>query len=218
MAKIIIITNVTRLSDLEILQRSKVMIGGMDTHKDELSNIPVSSEELQKKIDFVEENQHRAQTLRAEANELEQKTKQELFDIRISLKANISYVEKIVNETQNKSLVPALGLKTREKNNSVPPNSGVPQAVSLQEIPHTRGTLKLKFKSVKGAKSYGIVWAYGNTSPESFSKQTVKIITSSRNAILSGLESGKTIWVRIKSYCVNNIESDWSDVASRIVP
>lgn len=218
MPKITIINSVTRLSNLETLKLAKLIANGIDKHTDELPKIPTGSEELRNKVRFVEENFTQAKILRAKASELEQKAQKELFAIKISLKANTSYVEKVVNDTQNTSLIPALGLKTREKSGHSVPNGGVPQAVSLQEIPYTSATLKIKFKPVKGAMSYGVVWAYGATSPDTFSKQPMKIIGSSRKAILSELESGKMIWVRIKSYGSNNTESDWSDIASRIVP
>lgn len=218
MPKITIISSITRLSNLETLKLAKLMANGINKHADELPKIPTGSEELQDKVRFVEENMIQAKILRAKASELEQKAQKELIAIKISLKANTSYVEKVVNDTQNNSLVPALGLKMREKSGHSVPNGGVPQAVSLQEIPYTSGTLKIKFKAVKGAIIYGVVWAYGATYPDAFPKQPMKIFRSSRKAILSELESGKMIWVRIKSYGSNNTESDWSDIASRIVP
>jgi hypothetical protein len=149
---------------------------------------------------------------------LDQKGKDAMERLKTDMKAVAAYVEQ-VNKTQDVSIVPKLALKTRDKSSTTNALSSiVPQSVSLREVPYTRETLELKFKSVKDAKGYGIIWAYGNNSPDSWSKQAMKVVTSARNVVLTGLESGKTIWVRVKSYNANNVESDWSDVVSRVVP
>ncbi len=219
MAKIVVVTDIDKRSEIELLDRAQVMADGIDSNAGELPKIPTTAEILRNRVAFISSNRSRASTLRAEANELEQKVKDELLRLKTDIKANAGYVEQIVNTTQDTSLVRKLGLKLREKSSGASTGGTlVPQSVSLHEIPHTRQALELKFKPLKGAKSYGIIWAYGNTLPDSLPKQAMRIITSPRNIILNELESGKIVWVRIKSYHANNVESDWSDVVSRVVP
>lgn len=113
-----------------------------------------------------------------------------------------------------------MSLKIRNKNTDSSINTAtiVPQTVRLHEFLYMRQALELRFKGVSGAKIYGIIWAYGNTSPDDFPKQAMKIVTNHRNIVLNELEAGKMIWVRIKSYNASNVERDWSAVVSRIVP
>lgn len=219
MAKIIVTTDIATLSNTELLERARVMADGIESNATVLPQIPANATVLRSRIDSISDYQARANSMRAGASELEQKAKDEVVKLKTDIKANAAYVEQVVNKTQDVSVVPKLALKTRDKSSTTSVLSSiVPQSVSLREVPYTRETLELKFKSVKDAKGYGIIWAYGNNSPDSWSKQAMKVVTSARNVVLTGLESGKTIWVRVKSYNANNVESDWSDVVSRVVP
>ena len=220
MAKIIVTTDIATLSNTELLERARVMVDGIESNATVLPQIPANATVLRSRIDSSSDYQARANSMRAGASELEQKAKDEVVKLKTDIKANAAYVEQVVNKTQDVSVVPKLALKTRDKNSNhtASVTTIVPQSVSLHEVPYTRQALELKFKRVKGAKSYGIIWAYGNTSPDGFPKQAMKVVTKPNDIILNELESGKMIWVRVKSYNANNVESDWSDVVSRIVP
>lgn len=219
MTKIIVTTDITQISDENLLKRARVMADGIESEIALLPQIPTNHAILRGRVTNIDNLSSQADTLRAKVNELEQKVKDEIISLKTDMKANAAYVEQIVNKTKDVSLVSKLALKIRERSNtSINLNTIVPQSVSLHEVPYTRQALELKFKRVESAKSYGISWAYGNTSPDGFPKQVMKVVTNPRNIILNELESGKMIWVRVKSYNANNIESDWSDVVSRIVP
>lgn len=217
MSKVVIV--IENRSESEIEEHALVMADGIESNAAELPKVPATPESLREKVEIINSCRARGNKLRAEAGELEQKSKNELERLKTDMKAVAAYVEQIVNTTQDTSLVPKLGLKKRERGSTTNALSSiVPQAVSLREVPYAHESLELKFKSVKGAKGYGIIWAYGNTSPDSWSKQAMKVVTNARGNVLTGLEAGKRIWVRVKSYNANNVESDWSDVVSRIVP
>ena len=219
MSKFIVVTDLDKRSEPEILERAQLMATGIESNADALPKVPATPESLRENVAIVNDCRISAGELRAKASELEQKGKDAMERLKTDMKAVAAYVEQVVNKTQDVSIVPKLALKTRDKSSTTNALSSiVPQSVSLREVPYTRETLELKFKSVKDAKGYGIIWAYGNNSPDSWSKQAMKVVTSARNVVLTGLESGKTIWVRVKSYNANNVESDWSDVVSRVVP
>ena len=220
MSKFIVVTDLDKRSEPEILERAQLMATGIESNADALPKVPATPESLRENVAIVNDCRISAGELRAKASELEQKGKDAMERLKTDMKAVAAYVEQVVNKTQDVSIVPKLALKTRDKNSNHPASvtTIVPQSVSLHEVPYTRQALELKFKRVKGAKSYGIIWAYGNTSPDGFPKQAMKVVTKPNDIILNELESGKMIWVRVKSYNANNVESDWSDVVSRIVP
>lgn len=219
MSKFVVVSDLEKRSEPEILERAEIMADGIESNADALPKIPATPESLREKVNAINNWRKQSNKLRAEAGELEQKAKAEMEKLKTDMKAVAAYAEQTVNKTQDVSLLPKLGLKKREKSSTTSVLSSiVPQSVSLHEVPYARETLELKFKTVSGAKGYGIIWAYGNNSPDSWSKQAMKVVTSARNVVLTGLESGKTIWVRVKSYNANNVESDWSDVVSRVVP
>ena len=84
-------------------------------------------------------------------------------------------------------------------------------------LTESNGTAKLEasVKSmVKVAKSYIFQINYDISNDKGW--QQILISTRSKNTLL-GLESGKRVWVRVAAVGTAG-QSDWSDVASRIVP
>ena len=91
---------------------------------------------------------------------------------------------------------------------------GVPKSVSLEEVPQTTGVLAVRFKPVADAKGFSVRYC---TDPAQADWQGPQFFTTSVGMKLRA-ESGKRIYVQVKAFGPKNLESDWSDIASRIVP
>ena len=217
MTKVSISMGISKATEAELVERSATMVNGLTAQSADLPTPPVLAATMAALATTILNNRKTINSLYAQVRDLEQQNRDGLEQLKASYKVNAAYVEQVINATQKNNLAAALGLKLREKRTAV--NSiGVPQSVVLHEIPYTHQKLSLVFKAVKGAKSYGAVWSIGAMPPEQWPEQAMKIFTSSKNIVIEGLESGQTIWLRVKAYGMRNSESDWSDVVTRIVP
>ncbi|MBK9459789.1 MAG: hypothetical protein KA783_02710 [Chitinophagales bacterium] len=216
MKKKLVVFDVSNISEADLLRRSNSLADSLDKHAAELPNVEPTATELRAKASILSSKRVQVENLKAQIAELDQQIEIETDQLKDDIKSIGSYTESVVNKTNNWSLVQALGFRFKE---SASTNSelGVPLNLHFGEIEHTSGKLKVLFKPVDNANSYGIVFAYGDTPPTEWSQQAIKVLASSRKNYLS-FDSGKRVWARVKAYGPNNTESDWSDVATRIVP
>lgn len=216
MENIILVSDVSNLTDADLIRKAETIATALETHTVQLPNPDPSVADLRAQAQDYKVKLDKIANLATEYAELKKQAKSSKVLLNSHLKRISSYVEAVANKTQNPSLVEAIGFKQREKG-STTKELNVPINVSLSEVKNTSGMLKLTFKAVSKARSYGIIWAYGATSPAEWANEPMKILTSSRNNKLP-FEKGQRVWVRVKAYGPNDIETDWSDVVSRLVP
>lgn len=216
MEKILVFLNLVGLSLLELVLKATGIAKSMDDNASLLPNVTPTSTELRSKAQAVNELLERERTLKNELAGIQQQLKMEKTNLQNMLKNVGNYVEGIANQRRDPSLIEKMGFDLRQQGSSTT-DLGVPLHLRLLEIPNTSGALQIVFDPVANARSYGLIWFYGNVPPTVWQGSPMRIIASSRNNKLK-FERGQTVWVRVKAYGPNNTESDWSDVAMRIVP
>jgi hypothetical protein len=217
MEKFLISLNLISLNASELVIKAGKIATGMETNSAKLPNIYPTSAEIRTEAQAMSLLLEREANLLTELSGLRQQLKMKSSAVSSMLKSVGSQVESLSNSTHDPSLIEGVGFDLRDPRKAITHELSTPINVRLTEIPQTSGALHLLFKAVQHARSYGIIWAYGNTSPEAWHDMPMKIVASSRSNKLK-LDAGKTVWVRVKAYGPNNTESDWSDVAMRIVP
>ena len=216
MENIILVSDVSSLSDVDLVRKAETIATALESHTAELPNPAPSVVDLRAKAQSHKAKLDKKASLETELAELVKQIKTSEIALRSDIRGIGGYVESVANKTQTPSLVEAIGFKQRQKAITTKELS-VPINVSLGEVKNTSGILKLGFKAVSKARSYGIIWAYGATSPVEWASEPMKIVTSSKDNKLP-FEKGQRVWVRVKAYGTNNLETDWSDVVSRLVP
>lgn len=216
MEKFLVFLNLTGLPLLELALRALGIAKSMDDNASSLPNITPTSAELRSKAQTLNELLERQTVLKNELGGIEQQLKMERVLLQNMLKNVGNYVEGAANQKQDPSLIEKMGFGIRQQGSSTT-GLGVPLHLRLLEIPNTSGALQIVFDPVTSARSYGLIWYYGDVPPTAWPETPMRIIASSRGNKLK-FERGKTVWVRVKAYGPNNTESDWSDVAMRIVP
>ena len=216
MENIILVSDVSSLSDVDLVRKVETIATALEAHTAELPNPAPSVVDLRANAQSYKAKLDKIASLETELAELVKQVKTGEMALKNDIRSIGGYVESVANKTQNPSLVEAIGFKQREKGSSTK-ELNVPINVSLSEVKNTSGILKLGFKAVSKARSYGIIWAYGATSPAEWASEPMKIVTSSKDNKLP-FEKGQRVWVRVKAYGPNNLETDWSDVVSRLVP
>ena len=132
------------------------------------------------------------------------------------LQTEASHVQDIVRNANDGSLANNAGFELQGPASNTPDILDIPTKVRLREYKSSSGILQVLFDVVPHAKFYHIYFTYDISDPDSWNKTPI-VATSSRNVILA-LAKGKTVWVRIKAYGTGNAQSDYSDIATRIVP
>ncbi len=134
-------------------------------------------------------------------------------ELKQALETNLAYVEKTAKAANDPTIilnggydVPSEPVKTTV--------IGVPQNVELAEDAHTTGVLLVRLKAVTAAKAYIVRYCTDLAQADWSVPQN---FTSSVNMRLKA-DAGKRIFVQVKALGPKNMESDWSDIASRIVP
>lgn len=219
MAKQSINIDIARSTESELCDRSLTMAKGIETNASKLPNIPIPPSKLRERVAKIIETRSEINEVKAKLAQLEEQNRMESEQLKSDFKSNAVHVEHTINTTSDTSLAGAVGLKFRDKpsrGNAIE-DTGVPTNVRLSEKKNTSGVLLLDFNKVSNVRSYGIIWGYGSTQPSEWPSVPMKIVTTSQNVELP-LESGKRVWVAVKSYRSRGIESGWSDVVSRIVP
>ncbi|MBL7787748.1 MAG: hypothetical protein JNM36_17705 [Chitinophagales bacterium] len=216
MEKILVLLNLAGLSFSDLVLKAQNVAKKIDENANDLPNVTPTSAELRAESQAINALLEREQTLKSDLGGVQQELKMRKSVLQNMLKSAGTYVESVANQKRNPSLVEKVGFAIRQQGTTTN-DLDVPLHLRLLEIPNTSGALQIVFDPVSNARNYGLIWYYGEVSPAEWSDVPMKIIASSRNNKLK-LERGKTVWVRVKAYGPNDTESDWSDVASRIVP
>lgn len=216
MFKIIVVSDLSNLSEADLTLKADTVAAGIEKHADLLPNadpapniLRTMSQELKDKL------AHRA-NLESQLAETKRQIELEANELSLAIKGIGNYVETVANKTQNPSLVSALAYRMREPGSTIN-ELEVPTGLALVEVKNTSSMLRLRFKSIKKARNYGVIWFYGETPPTVWPDEAMKVVANSRGNKLK-FNHAERVWVRIKAYGPNNTESDWSDVATRIVP
>ncbi|MBL7787830.1 MAG: hypothetical protein JNM36_18120 [Chitinophagales bacterium] len=216
MQKFLILLNLALLSAAELVKKAFKVATGIENNSASLTNINPTAEEIRAEAENLDALLQQEDALESELKSLQQKSKNSRDKLNALLKSAGSYIEIVANQQQSAALISGCGFDLRAEN-TITTSLGVPNNLRLQEVLKTSGMLSVIFDSVDKARNYGLIWAYGSAPPAEWAKQSMLIITSSRNNKIA-FERGQTVWVRVKAYGPNNTESDWSDVATRIVP
>ncbi|MEY4927072.1 MAG: hypothetical protein RI894_1508 [Bacteroidota bacterium] len=124
-----------------------------------------------------------------------------------------AYVEKLAKAANDPSIILKAGFE--QQSEAVKTTAiGVPQFVVLQEVPQTTGALSVRIKVVTNAKGYAVRYC---TDPAQADWREAQYFSSSSGMNLKAA-SGTRVYVQVKAFGPNNIESDWSDIAARVVP
>lgn len=217
MEKFLVLLDLNGLSASELVIKAGKIATGLENNSADLPNIYPTSAEIRAEAQAMSLLLEREANLLTELSGVRQLLKMKNNNLGVIIKSIGGQVENWANSKHDPSLVERAGLELRDPRKATTHELGAPMNVRLAEIPQTSGALRITFKTVEHARNYGIIWAYGNTSPETWHDTPMKIVASSRANKLK-LDAGKTVWVRVKAYGPNNTESDWSDVAMRIVP
>jgi hypothetical protein len=133
--------------------------------------------------------------------------------LKRDLESEGAYVEKVAKAANDATLILKAGFDQQSdpvKTTTI----GVPQYVVLEEVPQTTGVLSVRIKAVTGAKGYAV---RSCTDPTKGDWGAAQFFSSSAGMRLKA-DAGVRVYVQVKAFGPKNIESDWSDVASRIVP
>lgn len=213
MSNIIVSTKVSKLTLLELSQKAHRIHSGLISTP-QMAGVSPTPADFLLAINALDASIAQIQDLERQLSAAREVAALKSANVKEYLTQVGAYVQGVARNHNDSSLVMSAGFELRHAKSST--TLPVPDDVRLSEIAKTSGKLLLRFDGSKTAKSYGIFWCYGE-SPENPPAQALKIVSSTRNVVLD-LESGERVWVRVKAYGSSNTESDWSDVAVRIVP
>ena len=216
MQKIQIVLSLAIMSLADLVKKAYKVATGIENNAASFRNIDPKPEEIRSKAEELDALMQQKDALESELKALNQTIKTKSQVVGAMLKSVGLQVQSEANWQQNPALIGACGYDIRAAR-SVTSIVHVPTNLRLMEVDKTSGMLSIAFDPVAKARNYGLIWAYGITPPTEWAKQPMLIVTSSRNKRIV-FERGQTIWVRVKAFGPNNTESDWSDVATRIVP
>lgn len=214
MDKIIVVSGFSKLTPDKLVAKSGTIISNMTNNANfanpmpSLANIQAKRDDLEKTI---KERNALEDKLRATNENIKQKTALLSEDLD-----NLgSYVEITAREAKNPSLVNEAGYALRAPSKRIR-RIEVPTGVELREVLKTSGVLQVTFNSIEKARNYDIVYTYDISDNASWLAEPITVSNTRDNII--PLEKGRTVWVKVRSNGPNNTQSDWSDVATRIVP
>lgn len=214
MEKITVVSGSSKLTPDKLVVKSGTIINNMTNNTNFVNPMPSLANVQAKHDDLVKSIKERnalEDKLRATNESIKQKTALLSEDLD-----NLgSYVEITAREAKNPSLVNEAGYTLRapaKRTKRIP----VPTGVELREVLKTSGALQLIFNSVEKARNYHAIYTYDISDNASWLAEPITVSNTRDNII--PLEKGRTVWVKVRSNGPNNTQSDWSDVATRIVP
>lgn len=209
MAKIKI--NVRKLTPTMVLKR-------LHLHSESIANLPAFEEEEAIKTELTEASIELEDAL-TQQDLAAKKVQETAARVQQAREKGVEAITKLANKVSidaknNPNLVYETGFELLDSTPSYQTKIDPPMHLTLTE---SNGTAKLEasVKSmVKVAKSYIFQINYDISNDKGW--QQILVTTRSKNTLV-GLESGKRVWVRVAAVGTAG-QSDWSDVASRIVP
>lgn len=209
MAKIKI--NVRKLTPTMVLKR-------LHLHSESIANSPAFEEEEDIKTELTEASIELEDAL-TQQDLAAKKVQEAAARVQQAREKGVDAITKLANKVsidakKNPNLVYEAGFELLDSTPSYQTKIDPPMHLTLTE---SNGTAKLQasVKSmVKVAKSYIYQINYDINNDKGW--QQILVTTRSKNTLV-GLESGKRVWVRVAAVGTAG-QSDWSDVASRIVP
>lgn len=203
-------TNIRKLTPTLVLKR-------LHLHSESIANLPAFEEDAIK-TELIEASIELEDAL-TQQDLVAKKVQEIAARVQQARERGIDAITKLANKVSidaqtNPNLVYETGFELLDSTPSYQTKIDPPMHLTLTE---SNGTAKLEasVKSmVKVAKSYIFQINYDISNDKGW--QQILISTRSKNTLL-GLESGKRVWVRVAAVGTAG-QSDWSDVASRIVP
>ena len=202
--------NIRKLTPTLVLKR-------LHLHSESIANLPIFEEDAIK-TELIEASIELEDAL-TQQDLVAKKVQEIAARVQQARERGIDAITKLANKVSidaqtNPNLVYETGFELLDSTPSYQTKIDPPMHLTLTE---SNGTAKLEasVKSmVKVAKSYIFQINYDISNDKGW--QQILISTRSKNTLL-GLESGKRVWVRVAAVGTAG-QSDWSDVASRIVP
>jgi hypothetical protein len=198
---------------LSLLQRATLIHGSIAANVAIFATPDPALSVIKGKIDALQSTTDKIVSLEQQlaiARDTEAKQAQAL---KQELQNEAAYVEKLAKAANDSNIILKAGFELQSepvKTTSI----GVPQFVVLEEVPQTTGVLSVRIKAVTNAKGYAVRYC---TDPAQADWHEPQYFSSSTGMKLKAV-SGARVYVQVKAFGPNNIESDWSDIASRVVP
>lgn len=202
--------NLRTMTPLALLKRLKV-------HSESITLSPAFSADVEMKTEIETAVAELDDSL-VQQDIITQKVQEAAIRVQQAREKGIIAITKLANKVNilsnnNPNLVYELGFETTDSNPTYQTQIDPPIHLTLTESNST-GKLNASVRRMKNAKTYLIQINYDINDDSGW--EQILITTRSKNT-LSGLESGKRVWVRVAAVGTAG-QSDWSDVASRIIP
>jgi hypothetical protein len=197
-----------------VVNKGRLVAAQLTANSSDFASPDPAPADIDAQVDALQGFLNRRETLRKEAQAVEGKIADAVEALKGTLKAAANYVAATAKATNDPSLIEKGGFSHRAEPKPTT-EVEVPQNLKLTEIKNTSGALAISVKSVKRAKGYTLSFCYDTLENATW---TTGDFFSSSVGIRLLLERGKKVFVRIKAHGPNNTASDWSDIATRIVP
>lgn len=197
----------------ETVNKARLIHDSIDGNSGDFASPDPSLATLNAAIATVQQRQNGVRSLEQQLTTERDKLTAEVNALKSVLDDIGGYVEQTAKAANDPNLILKGGFSLPEEK-AATNTIAVPTQVALAEIPQTTGVIQVRIKPVARAKAYMVRFC---TDPMQQDWKEAQYFSSSKDMRLR-IAAGTKIFVTVKALGPNNIESDWSDVATRIVP